>query len=233
MHVSVWNVECEGRRDKQSPNPLLPTPQINLFTTCQSNGMATFEIAVGPSIAKNIHTLQTPRSDRRLIKDPTTTHQCGSITSDQKKDNMTLEWANEEEFLAWRAAEESDNTIELIVSKVMHSNSLIWQERRVLRCSREWTGGQLAQNKSGDTAKRDMKIPSNKTGCWCCLTIKLYWHTETILREYEREHSHPLRDENLRFTRLSDKTRNLVMDLVHIGVDTKVVVSCVPCCLSC
>ena len=54
---------------------------------------------------------------------------------------MTLEWANEEEFLAWRAAEELDNTIELIVSKVVHSNLLIWQERRILRCLREWMGG--------------------------------------------------------------------------------------------
>src|SRR6266702_2755463 len=222
----------EGQTISQSPPPY-PPPQNNLFTTCQSNGMAMFEIAVGPSIAKNIRTFRTPGSDRRLIEDPATTHQRGSITSDWKKDNMTLEWANEEEFLAWRAAKESDNTIELIVSKVVHSNSPIWRERHVLRCSREWMGGQLAQNKSGDTAKRDRKIPSKKTGCRCRLTIKLYWHTETILGEYEREQGHPLRDENLRFTWLSDTTRNLVMDLVHIGFDTKVVVSRVPCCLSC
>ncbi len=228
----MWNARGGGTNNLPIPL-LLPTPQINLFTTCQSNGMATFEIAVGPSIAENIHTFWTPRSDRRLIEDPAMTHQHRSITSDQKKGNMTLEWANEEEFLAWHAAEESDNTIELIVSKVVHSNLPIWQERCVLRCSREWTGGQPAQNKSGDTAKRDRKIPSKKTGCRCCLTIKLYWHTETILGEYERKHNHPLRDENLRFTWLSDKTRDLVMDLVHIGVNTKVVVSRVPCCLSC
>src|SRR6266702_8521364 len=107
----------EGQTISQSPPPY-PPPQINLFTTCQSNGMAMFEIAVGPSIAKNIRTFRTPGSDRRLIEDPATTHQRGSITSDWKKDNMTLEWANEEEFLAWRAAEELDNTIELIVSKI-------------------------------------------------------------------------------------------------------------------
>jgi len=113
------------------------------------------------------------------------------------KGNMTLEWENEEEFLAWHAAKESDNTIELIVSKVVHSNLLIWWEQHVLRCSHKWMGGQPAQNKSGDTAKRDRKIPSKKTGCWCHLTIKLYWHTKTILRKYKCKHNHLLRDENL------------------------------------
>ena len=64
-----------------------------------------------------------------------------------------------------------------------------------------------------------------KTGCWSCLTIKLYLNTETILGKYEDQHNHALGDDNLRFLRLSKRIRNLVMDLVHIGVDSKAIVS--------
>ena len=38
------------------------------------------------------------------------------------------------------------------------------------------------------------------------------------------KHNHPLRDDNLRFTRLTDRTRELVMEMVHTGVDTKIIV---------
>ncbi|KAH9020705.1 hypothetical protein EDB84DRAFT_1565608 [Lactarius hengduanensis] len=109
---------------------------------------ATFEIPVGPTITENLHTFRTPGSNRQLTEDPATSHRYGSITHDRKRGKMTLEWANEEDFLAWLAAEESDQTIELI----------------------------------------------------------------TILGKYENEHDHPL-----------DKTRDLVMQLVHIGVDTKAI----------
>jgi hypothetical protein len=184
--------------------------------------MPTFEIAVGPAITENLRTFRT--TDRRLIEDPATSNRCGSITYDRKRGKWPLEWANEEEFLAWRAAEESDNSIELIVSHVAHSDSPLWRERRILRCSREWTGG---WHKSGSTAsgEQDRKIPSKKTGCRCCLTIKLYRHTDTILGKYETEHDHPLGDENLRFTRLSDGTRDLVMAMVHTRIDAKAIVS--------
>ena len=38
---------------------------------------------------------------------------------DCEKGGMTKEWANEEDLQAWLAAEESDNSIELIVSYIM------------------------------------------------------------------------------------------------------------------
>jgi hypothetical protein len=133
-----------------------------------------------------------------------------------------LKWPNEEEFLAWRAAQESENAIKLIVSKVMNSDSPNWQARRVLKCSREWTGGQLAHCNS---VEGNRKIPSKKTGCRCHLTIKLYHHTKAILGKYENEHDHPLGDDNLRFIRLSDKTKDVVMEMVHAGIDGKVIVS--------
>ena len=45
---------------------------------------------------------------------------------------MTKEWANEEDLQAWLAAEELDNSIELIVSYIVQSDSPDWQEQHML-----------------------------------------------------------------------------------------------------
>ena len=107
------------------------------------------------------------------------------MTYDHEKGGMTLEWANEGEFLAWLAAEESEKTIELVVSKIERSDSLNWHEKRVLRCSCEITGGKSFYQKRHQW---DRKIPSKKTGCPCCLTIKLYHGTDFILGKYKDCH---------------------------------------------
>jgi hypothetical protein len=36
-----------------------------------------------------------------------------------------------------------------------------------------------------------------KTGCQCCLIVKMYPQTETILGKYDGQHNHLLGDENL------------------------------------
>jgi hypothetical protein len=92
----------------------------------------------------------------------------------------------------------------------------------MFRCLHEFTGGKTDyQNKY----HQDWKIPSKKTGCRCHLTIKHYLQTDAILGKYEEEHDHPVGDDNLQFLRLSGKIRNLVMDMVYIGIDSKVIVS--------
>ena len=136
---------------------------------------------------------------------------------------MTLQWENNDAFLAWVASEESNKTIELVVSQTLRStDSPDWQERSVLRCSCGLTGGKSDYQKQHEWER---KIPSKKTDCQCNLTIKRYPNTEVILGKYHDEHNHPLGDDNLRFLRLSDKIRNLVMDMVHIGIESKIIVS--------
>ena len=103
--------------------------------------MPTFEIAIGPSIAENLRTYQTPKVDRRQTEDLATTVLSGSITHDWKSRKMPLEWSNEEDFRVWLMSKESEHGIEFIVSNTAHSELLLWQERRILRCVREWTGG--------------------------------------------------------------------------------------------
>ena len=67
---------------------------------------------------------------------------------------MSSKWKNEQSFLEWLAAKESKHSIELIVSNVAHSDSLLWQERHILRCLCKYTGSRLDRN-SGMPACHD------------------------------------------------------------------------------
>ena len=184
--------------------------------------MPTFEIPTGPAVTERSLAYNVPREEARRAKRRVTSLRQGSLAYDHEKGGMTLEWANDEKFQEWLAAEESDNAIELIVSNTKYSaDSQLWRERRVLRCSREFTGGKVNYQKK---TQWERKILSKKTGCQCCLIIKLYLETESILGKYEQQHNHPVGNDNLRFTRLSGKIRNLVMDMVYTGIDSQVIV---------
>ena len=90
-------------------------------------------------------------------------------------------------------------------------------------------GGWLVQNKprteGKDVKYQKRKILLKKMGCQCRLTIKFYQHTDTILGRYEDADNHPLGDKNLRFTWLTDRTRDLVMEMVCQGIESTVIVS--------
>lgn len=188
--------------------------------------MPTFEIAIRPPIAENLRTYWTPGADRHLAEDPATTLRYRSITHDRKCGKMSSKWKNEQSFLEWLAAKESKHSIELIVSNVAHSDLLLWQERRILRCSHKYTGGRLNWN-SGMPApeEQNRKFLSKKTGCQCPLMLKFYWYTEVIFGNYESEHNHLLGDENLRFMWLTDRTKDLAMVMVSMGIDANMIVS--------
>ena len=134
---------------------------------------------------------------------------------------MTHEWADADVFAAWLVTKEANKAIKLILSEVERSDSTIWQEWHLYRCAREFTSRKKDQQK---TTKSERAIPLKKTGCRCHLTIKMYPHTGKILRKYYEEHNHMIGDENLRFTKLSDTTKDLVMGLAHAGVHTKAIV---------
>ena len=112
------------------------------------------------------------------------------------------------------------------MSNVARSDSLFWQEQHILKCLREYMGGRPdQQSRSSAPEEWNRKIPSKKTGCWCRLTLKFYWHTEIILGKYESEHDYLLRDNNLRFMWLTDRTKDLVLVMLTMGIDTKTIVS--------
>ena len=179
--------------------------------------MPTFDIPTGPSISENKLAYSVHKRKARHAEAP----KRGSFTYDREKGGMTWEWVDANAFLAWLATEENEKSIELVVSKVIQSDSPIWRERRNYRCAREYTGGKMDRQR---ITQSERTIPSKKTGCRCRLTIKMYPHTDIILGKYDEEHDHTIGDDNLRFTRLSDATRELVMQLARAGVHTKAIV---------
>jgi len=146
----------------------------------------------------------------------------GSITYDCKKGEMPLEWSNKDKFLVWLAAKEHKKTIKFIVSVTEELDSPNWWARCMFRCLWEFSGRKPEHE---NVHQWDWKIPSMKTGCQCCLVVKWYLHTKTILRKYEGQHDHTLGNKNLCFLRLLDSIWNLVMDMICKGTDPKVIVS--------
>ena len=179
--------------------------------------MPSFEFPTGPSISENKLNFFTQKRKARCTLAP----KRGSITYDREKRGMTREWADHDAFSAWLAAEQSEKSIELIVSQTDKSGGPNWQERHVYHCGREYSGG---KSKYQTINEWERMIPSKKMGCWCHLTIKRYLGVETILGKYEDEHNHALGDDNLRFTRLSDKTKALVMEMVRTRIDPEAIV---------
>ena len=55
--------------------------------------------------------------------------------------------------------------------------------------------------------------------------IKMYLHTKTIFGKYEGQHDHTLDDDNLQFLRLLDGIRVCLMEMIHMGIDSKAIVS--------
>ena len=203
--------EDEGGGEGQTNNALSPPP-----------GMPTFNIPTGPTCTQENLAYNVLREEARRAKRRITTPRKGSLAYDREKAGMTYKWDNHEAFLVWLAAEQLAKSIELVISQVEYSDLLEWQEWCMLWCSREFTGRKTNyENKH----QREQKISSKKTGCQCYLMIKRYPHTDVILSKYHKEHDHLLGDDNLRFLRLSSKIRNLVMDMVYIGIDSKAIVS--------
>ena len=196
--------------------------QIQILPLSCAPHMPTFNIPTIPTISQISLAYNAPKEEARRTKRCNTMPRRGTMMYDREKGGMTLEWAIEGEFLAWLAAEESEKTIELVVSKIERSDSPNWREKCVLCCSREFTGGKLFYQKRHQW---DRKIPSKKTGCPCCLMTKQYHGTDFILGKYEDMHNHTLGNDNLQFTRLSVKTRNIVIDMVHTGIESKAIVS--------
>ena len=135
--------------------------------------MPTFDIPTGPTCTQENLAYNVLREEARRAKHRITTPRKGSLAYDREKAGMTYKWDNHEAFLVWLAAEQSAKSIELVVSQVEYSDLPEWQERHMLRCSREFTGGKTNyENKH----QQEQKISSKKTGCQCYLTIKLPAH---------------------------------------------------------
>ena len=99
--------------------------------------MSSFDIPTSPPIAENKLTYRV--HNRKAHRAEAPEHR--SFIYDREKGGMTQEWADADAFLAWLATEETEKSVELILSEVERSDSTIWQERHLYRCARQFTAG--------------------------------------------------------------------------------------------
>ena len=145
----------------------------------------------------------------------------GSFHYDREKGGYGLEWTCLAEFDAWRRQEEIANSIELIICKTETGKE--YTQKRTYCCSRQPTGGDKHYKKKN--LDWDRKIGSKKSGCGCRLEIKLYFHTPTVLGQYDADHDHEVGLANLAYTQMSLAARNKIYDMLEQRIDYKEIVS--------
>jgi hypothetical protein len=153
-------------------------------------------------------------------EDPTTSRKKGSFYSNQKGRFYMLEWANFAEFDAWCQAEEAANTIEFRASTVWQG-SMLWTCQHLFVCRQQSTGGGKYTKKN---PKQKHKIESKKISCPCCVLIKIYPHTMTILGHYKKAHNHETGAANIKYMGISHNAWEHVKALLGERVDWQQVV---------
>jgi hypothetical protein len=136
----------------------------------------------------------------------------GDYESDLHSGRYNHTWKSWRAFEQFREQEEDSFSIEL--RKVQNlTGGLLYKERKPYVCSRAGTGGQKDYEKKNPQWNR--KVDSKFTDCKCSLVVKTYHGMETVLGKYRTNHNHPIGAENLKYTRISSKTRYWIAALVR------------------
>ena len=68
------------------------------------------------------------------------------------------------------------------------------------------------------------KINSKKTSCHCCVAIKLYPHTDTILGNYMSTHDYEIGSGNITYMQMSGVAQKQIKSMLVQRVDHKEIV---------
>ena len=148
----------------------------------------------------------------------------GSFEHDQNSGQYSLNWASWDRFYDWLRMEEQLKGIELRRKEVRQPKSgLEWTEKHYFVCTRQGTGGKVNYERKHPGWNRN--IGSKRIGCPCHLTVKTYPGTTQLLGMYSQEHTHEIGQGNLKFQRLRSETRELIANLLKIGVDPQRIVN--------
>lgn len=149
----------------------------------------------------------------------------GDYESDRQSGKYNYAWESWEAFERFLEKEEETGSIELRKVK-----TITGAERYVKRiqyvCARAGTGGQKGYTKKN--LDWDRKVNSKLTECPCSLIVKTYYGIDNVLGNYRSDHNHPMGQDNLKYTRLSLKTRNWIAAMVRGKVDSGHIVSIYP-----
>jgi hypothetical protein len=137
------------------------------------------------------------------VETPTNSTRSRSFYYDWVCGRYLMEWTSPAKFEVWCWKEELAYSIELITSNTMHGGKL-WTLKQTYVCSHQPSRGpKKYQKKFPD---QQWKIKSKKTGCQCCIVIKSYPHTSTILRCYVSKHDYEIGLANIAYTQMSQFT---------------------------
>ncbi len=132
-----------------------------------------------------------------------------------------MEWASPSEFEVWHQEEELTYSIELIPSNTVHGGRL-WTLKQTYVCSCQLSRGPSNYQKKFPDWQQ--KIVSKKTGCQCCIIIKYYPHTSTILGCYVSGHDHEIGLVNIAYTWMSQVVREKIKYKLLQKIDPREIV---------
>lgn len=142
----------------------------------------------------------------------------GGFESDNLSATYNLRWASTIEFTKWLEEEQRTKCYELNLQKTDKGVRFSSKYRYV--CGRRRTGGEKLYAKLNSGRVRKVDEPKI-IGCPCTLIVKTYLNTETVLGYFTHEHSHPLGEENLKFTYIPPAARERMLDMLrqHVDID--------------
>jgi hypothetical protein len=147
----------------------------------------------------------------------------GHYTSDLKSGKYELSWPSLAAMEAWIIKEERANFIELKLKDTILNDKLHWDEKYVLVCARQGTGGAKPYEKKKPS--RGRKVPTKRIKCPCRLVAKTYPNSAQVLGTYKKNHSHLIGPINAKFTALSLDTRTVIEEKLRAGVGSQRIVS--------
>lgn len=145
----------------------------------------------------------------------------GDYHRDVATGNYNMCWESLHSFQTWLKDEEGTKLIELRRKERRLNKGQSdagWTEMSYFVCAREGSGGEKPYQKKHP--ERGRKVPGKRceNGCTCRLMVKSYPNTSAVLGTYTSTHSHPIGDENAKFTRLSKEVRERIAEMLRIGI---------------
>ena len=180
----------------------------------------TVPAAISSNSASNIHCFTSEISFSPTSQAPEL--DTGHYTSDLKSGKYELSWPSLAVMEAWIRKEERVNYIELKLKDTIRNDKLHWDEKYVLVCARQGTGGVKPYEKKKPSRSR--KVPTKRIKCPCRLVVKTYPNSAQVLGTYTNNHSHPIGPINAKFMTLSQDTRIVIEEKLRAGVGSQRIV---------
>jgi hypothetical protein len=151
----------------------------------------------------------------------------GSYEHDIADGEYTLKWNSLAEMQFWMRNKERKHTIEFVVKEPRHNKNKKghhWLVKYIYVCARQGSGRKSKYVPKHPDRVRNVPARRAEDGCPCHLTVKTYPDTTLVLGLYVAEHSHPIGDDNVVYTRIPPHARAEIERLLREGMRPDLVV---------